>query len=205
MNSVVDKVSQLRWPVLWCVFLGVVPPFLRVPFVELDQARCLPEGKGLTTSEHDRGEEPVADVLSEFAAILSATNNESDESPESENPGGWNEPGDDSVVELLHDALVDVGEEPEECCEAEEDAICDFQDVPGVLFSLGPPIVPAIAPLIASPPWSDCGFEDRVDDGQEEPDETDADGGCTVVLIKEIGILCVSSRVVLCKQNIHIN
>ena len=121
--SVVNEVTELGWPVLGCVIGGVVPPFLGVPPVELDHGGCLPPGESFATAEHDHEDEPVEDVLADFATFLSTTNDESEHSPESEDPGGWDEPGDDSVVDLLHDAFLDVGKAPEEGQEAEEDAV----------------------------------------------------------------------------------
>ena len=196
--SVVDEVTELGWPVLWCVLLGVVPPFLGVPSVELDHGGCLPPGEGLASSDTDDVEEPPSEVSANFAASLGAANNGCEESPEAEDPGGWDEPGDDSVVDLLHNAVVDVGEEPEEGGESEEDSAGDRHDVPEVFGSLGPGASNAD---LGSPDgfadlsWVDGGSEDRWPDGEPEPDEADSDGGCSVVLVEEVGVFAASCGV----------
>ena len=139
----------------------------------------MPPGEGLTASEEGDPEEPPSEVGANLSAGLSATDDEGEEGPEGEDPGGWDEPGDDSVVDLLHDSLVDVGEKPEEGGETEEDAVGDSGHIPGMLGSTGDDAghTDLGAPdFLADSAWSDGSSEDTWEDGEEEPDKADSDG-----------------------------
>ena len=122
MGSVFDEVSQLLWPGIERLVLVVVPPVLLIPFVKLNDSWGKEPCEGLKTAENEPETDSEPDVHCDVAAELSSTNNEGNELPEGEHPGEWDDPGDGSVVDFLHEAIVnclDVGKEPEDAKDPE--------------------------------------------------------------------------------------
>ena len=140
MASIINEITQLRRPVLGAVLRVPVPPFLFIPSVELDEASFSdPPGENLEASIEDHHAKSVSHVAIDVATCLSATNHEGNEDPEDEDPADWNEPGERSVIELLHDAVVglDVGKEPEEAENSERASKTAFRGTPGLPVTLG--------------------------------------------------------------------
>ena len=83
--------------------------------------------------------------------------------------------------------------------EAEEDSARDRHDVPEVFGSLGPGAGNADVHSTpfgsADSSWSDGSEEDCRPDGEPEPDEANSDGGCSVVLVEEVGVFAFSCGV----------
>ena len=119
--SVIDEVSQLLWPGVWAI---VIPPVLFVPPVKVDDSWGKVPCESLKTASDDQEWDSEADVLPESAAVkrigwirFSAADDKENEGKEYEKPGDRDDPGDRSVVNLLHDArglILDVGKEPED-------------------------------------------------------------------------------------------
>ena len=110
-SSIVDEITELSWEIFGCIALVIVPPTLLIPSVELDGFWCLRPSDQLESKHSASVESPSTKILANLAAFLCATNDEGNESPGSCDPGEWDHPSNESEVDLLHSALLDVGKE----------------------------------------------------------------------------------------------
>ena len=85
-SSVLDEISELRWPVLWRIFLGVVPPFLFGPPVVFACSWSEVPSKGFTTGEDDPIAERKPNIATHNATILRSSNDKGNEDPQSKDP-----------------------------------------------------------------------------------------------------------------------
>ena len=139
ISSVWDETSELWRPVLWCFFLGVVPPVLFLPSVEFGSSWCEEPCECFATSEYNPVNECNTDITSDFSSSLSSSNDECNEDPQGDNPSHWYKPGDGSIVELLGNSFLvifEISKQPKGPKSSENGAMTVVHHTPSVPFSL---------------------------------------------------------------------
>ena len=203
IRSVCNEVTELGWPDLWDIFSIVVPPVLLTPSVEFGSSWGEVPSKSFASSNEDPEKECNSDVTSHISTNLGSSNKHSNENPKGEDPGEWDNPGDGSVVEFLHDSIfggLDVGKEPEGAESTEGRSKGPLHNAESVPLSLGEaPCADAAGTDSARSPGLD---DDHGEHAHEPPEKAEPDGLQLVFLVEVGGVedghvsnLCVVSSV----------
>ena len=110
------RVSKLGWPGFWNFVFVIVPPILLLPSVKLSSSWGNEPGEGFHAGNDYPKSECDSDVTTHISAKLGTSNDKSNENPKRKYPGEWDNPGNSSEVDFLHDsvlALFNISKEPE--------------------------------------------------------------------------------------------